>query len=352
MRYICSRNPYNLLLVAPFILKEITFIRQNYSKWEQCETIVENARAESPERLAELYIDVTSDLSFAQTHYPDSKITVYLNHLASGIHNEIYANKRERWSRLWTFWARELPVTMWSERRLLVASLLIFLIGVMIGVVSQYGDPTFARVIMGDSYMDMTEANIAAGNPLGVYGQMDSEVMFHSITLNNVGVAFRVFVLGLLTSIATGFGLLQNGLMIGCFDTYFAQHDLLGEALLGTMLHGTLELSAIVIAGAAGLVMGNSWFFPGTYSRLASFQRGARRGLKIVVGTVPVFVVAGFIESFLTRHTEMPLYAKLAIIGVSAAFVLFYFVLWPYLICHKKGGLNPINHDQDATRQD
>ena len=105
---------------------------------------------------------------------------------------------------------------------------------------------------------------------------------------------------------------------------------MLSECFLATMLHGTLELSAIVVAGAAGLAMGNGWLFPGTYTRMESFKRGARRGLKIVVGTVPLFIIAGFIESFLTRHTDMGDGWRIAIISLSALFIVFYFIYLPF----------------------
>ena len=137
------------------------------------------------------------------------------------------------------------------------------------------------------------------------------------------------FVSGLLTSFGTGFVLLQNGIMLGAFQTFFAQHDLLWESALAIWLHGTLEISAIIVAGAAGIAMGNGWLFPGTYPRLTSFRRGARRGLRIVVGTVPVFIVAGFIESFFTRHTEWPDLLRLSIILASLAFVIYYFIILP-----------------------
>lgn len=316
-------------------MKEITFIRQNLQKWERSETVIENADSESPDRLAEVYVDLTSDLSFAQTHYPQSSITAYLNDLSAALHNVIYRNKRERRSRLITFWTREVPLTMYHERRLLLASFLIFMISVLIGVISQQADPDFCRTILGDHYVDMTEANIAAGNPMGVYGQESSLSMFHGITINNVGVSFRIFVAGLFTSFATGIMLFANGVMMGCFDMFFAQHGMLGLSLVTTMLHGTLEISAIIVAGAAGLAMGNGWLFPGTLPRLAAFRRGALRGLKIVVGTVPVFIVAGFIESYVTRHVELPLAVKLTIIVLSAVFVIFYFVLWPQILGHQ-----------------
>ncbi len=120
--------------------------------------------------------------------------------------------------------------------------------------------------------------------------------------------------------------------MLGCFGSLFYQHGLLGESLLTIFQHGTLEISAIIVAGAAGLALGNGFLFPGTYSRLESFQRGAKRGLKIVVGIIPLFVVAGFIEGFITRHTEVDDRIRFAVILVSLAFVIFYFIILPYYI--------------------
>jgi len=95
------------------------------------------------------------------------------------------------------------------------------------------------------------------------------------------------------------------------------------------MLHGTLEISAIIIAGGAGLRMGNSIIFPGTYNRLDSFKMGAKDGLKVVMGLMPVFVMAGFIESFITRYGGMPVVLKVFIIGTSLFFIIFYFFVYP-----------------------
>ena len=99
--------------------------------------------------------------------------------------------------------------------------------------------------------------------------------------------------------------------------------------MLAVWLHGTLEIWAIIVAGAAGLALGNGWLFPGTYSRKESFMRGAKKGLKIIVGTVPVFVMAGFIEGFITRHTELPDFLRLSIILLSLAFIIYYYIYLP-----------------------
>jgi len=154
----------------------------------------------------------------------------------------------------------------------------------LIGAVSAANDQEFVRLIMGNQYVDMTLDNIARGEPMAVYNGSPEAPMFLGITINNIKVSFLCFASGILTSFGTGFILLQNGIMLGSFQMFFYQHDLLWESALAVWLHGTLEIWAIIVAGAAGLALGNGWLFPGTYSRLESFRRGAKRGLKIVNG--------------------------------------------------------------------
>ncbi len=317
-------------------MKEVVFIRQNIEKWRQTERIVETASTQSPDRLADVYVDITSDLAFAQTHYPRSRITLYLNNLASSLHNELYRNKREKWSRILTFWHTEVPLAVYGARRELLCSFLVFLVSALVGVVSQLGEPDFARFILGDYYVEMTIDNVERGDPMAVYKGMDEGLMFWGITVNNIRVSFLCFAAGLFTSIGTGWLLFGNGVMIGAFQTFFAQQGLLGESMLAIWLHGTLEISAVIIAGAAGIAMGNGWLFPGTYPRLTSFRLAARRGMKIVMGTVPVFVVAGFIESFLTRHTDAPDALRLGLILLSLAFILYYYIYLPKKRIHGK----------------
>ena len=317
-------------------MKEVTFIRRNIEKWKETEKVVEQAAGLSPDQLADVYTDLTADLAFAQTHFPTSRITIYLSNLASALHNEIYRNKREKWSRIITFWTREVPQTMYDARRELLTSFIIFIVSVLIGVISAANDPNFVRLILGNGYVDMTLDNIANGEPMAVYNGSDEVPMFLGITLNNVMVSFNCFAMGLLTSFGTGYMLLRNGIMIGAFQTFFYQHDLLWESSLAIWLHGTLEIWAIIVAGAAGLALGNGWLFPGTYSRLESFRRGAKKGVKIVIGTVPVFVMAGFIEGFVTRHTELPDLLRLGFILLSLSFIIFYYI---YLPNRKKHGI-------------
>ncbi len=310
-------------------MKEVTFIRRNIEKWKETEKVVEQADKLTPDRLADAYTELTADLAFAQTHYPSSRITIYLNNLASALHNVLYRNKKEKWTRIFTFWTQEVPQTMYHARKELLISALIFLASVLVGIVSAANDDNFVRLILGNGYVDMTLDNIARGEPMAVYNGSDEVPMFLGITLNNIMVSFNAFAMGLLTSFGTGWLLFNNGVMLGAFQTFFFEHGLLGESMLAVWLHGTLEIWAIIVAGAAGLALGNGWLFPGTYSRKESFMRGAKKGLKIIVGTVPVFVMAGFIEGFITRHTELPDFLRLSIILLSLAFIIYYYIYLP-----------------------
>ena len=310
-------------------MKEVTVIRGNIDKWKETERVVEQAKTLSPDKLADVYVEITADLAFSQTHFPNSRITIYLNNLAFALHHEIYRNKREKWGRVFTFWTDEVPQTMYDARRELLISFVIFTISIFIGVLSTANDPNFVRLILGNSYVDMSLENIANGEPMAVYNGSSEVPMFLGITLNNIMVSFYCFAMGILTSFGTGYILFSNGVMVGAFQTFFYQHGLLWESSLAIFLHGTLELWAIIVAGAAGLALGNGWLFPGTYSRLESFRRGAKRGLKIIVGTVPVFIMAGFIEGFVTRHTDLPTALRLGFILVSLAFILFYYIYLP-----------------------
>lgn len=310
-------------------MRESAFIQRNKPRWEEFEKVVKDQRQASPDKLAELFIQITDDLSFSRTQYPKSRTTQYLNSLASKIHLEIYKNKIEEKSRFITFWKAELPAVMFEVRKPLLYALVIFVVAGIIGAVSVLYDETFVRLIMGDAYVNMTLENIKNGNPTRVYSSSSEISMFFMITRNNIMVSFMVFVYGVFASLGTGLYLFYNGLMVGTFVMFFFKEQQLDQALPVIMLHGTIELSSIVIAAAAGFTMGNSLLFPGTYSRLDSFKMGALKGLKIVMGLIPFFIMAGFIESFITRYAFMHWMFKIAIIGCSALLMLYYFVIYP-----------------------
>ncbi|MFN5168258.1 MAG: stage II sporulation protein M [Cyclobacteriaceae bacterium] len=315
-------------------MREAAFVKQNMTRWQEYEKSLNSGTPLLPDKKAEIFIQLTDDLSFARTQYPDSETTHYLNHLSAKIHANIYKNKKEDRSRFITFWTRELPALFAHLRKPVLYAFLIFGLAAAVGSVSVLNDDTFIRLILGDGYVNMTLENIEKGQPLGVYAKSGELDMFFYITFNNIRVSFTAFAAGILLSVGTGMLLFYNGIMVGAFFTFFYQKNLLVDSIFVVMLHGTIELSAIVLAGAAGLHMGNAILFPKTYSRYDSFRQGAKDGLKVVMGLMPFFIIAGFIESFVTRYANMPFVIKGLIVIGSMWLIIYYFFIYPLRFRH------------------
>ncbi|MGY5850819.1 stage II sporulation protein M [Salegentibacter sp. F14] len=316
-------------------MREAAFVRQNKDKWLKFESLLENKNALAPDQLSALYIEVSDDLSYAQTFYPQSNTTSYINSLAARAHRKIHHSRKESGNRLVVFFMRQFPLEFYSYRKQLLLSFLIFILFAIVGAFSASGDAAFVRFIMGDEYVNMTLQNIADNDPMAVYKKMARTDMFLGITINNIRVAFSVFILGIFAGVGTVFVMMQNAIMLGSFQYFFYDKGLLWESARTIWIHGTLEISVIIIAGCAGLVVGKGILFPGTYTRLTSFTRGIKSGLKIVVSTVPFFVLAGFLEGFVTRITLMPDWLAILIISGSLALILFYYVFYPSYLYKK-----------------
>lgn len=326
-------------------MREALFVKQNSAKWEA----YEHMHSFSADELADRFIDITDDLAYAKTFYPKSKTTKYLNGLASRLHLSIYKNKREKSNRFMSFWAYELPLIYKKHENQLLYALVFFVVFCLIGALSARYDDTFVRLILGDGYVNMTNQNIEDGDPFGVYKQSGSFGMFFRIAINNIQVSFLAFVLGIFFSVGTIYVILRNGIMLGSFQYYFFSKGLGLQSVLVIWIHGTLEISAIVVASAAGLVLGNSILFPGTYSRMTSLKAGAKDGLKMVVGLVPIFIAAAFLEGYVTRHTDMPMWLSMSILASSLAFIIWYVIIYPNKLHHQTINENKQHHGKSST---
>jgi uncharacterized membrane protein SpoIIM required for sporulation len=306
-------------------MRETQFLKQNKDRWQY----YENAPTNDPDDLAERFIQLTDDLAYARTFYPKSRTVQYLNSLASHFHLAIYRNRKEKRNRFRFFWATELPLILYRYRRDILYSFLFFTVFFLIGWLSAAKDDHFIRQILGDGYVNMTNENIEKGDPFGVYKQHEPLLMFLQIAMNNITVSFFMYVMGIFAGAWTVYLLLRNGLMLGSFMYYFFSKGLGTKAVLVIFLHGTIEISSIIIAGACGLILGKSWMFPGTYRRSESLIRGARDSVKISLCLVAFLLVAAFFESFVTRHTGMPVWLSGAILVGSLCLMVWYFVVYP-----------------------
>ncbi|MEZ4796247.1 MAG: stage II sporulation protein M [Flavobacteriaceae bacterium] len=317
-------------------MREVAFIKQNKEKWLDFEKAIFGKTLKNPDELASLYIHLVNDLSYAQTYYPKSKTILYLNNLAAKAFQKIYKTKREDTNRFVHFWKVEVPLIVYEYRRYVFYAFALFLSFVAIGALSAAYDDTFVRLILGDHYVNMTLENIEAGDPVAVYKSGSNWGSAFGITLNNLYVGILSFIYGVFGGIGTGYVLLNNGIMLGAFQFFFYREGVFWESVRGIWIHGSMEIFAIVIEGAAGLILGASILFPKTYSRLTSFKMGMKDGVKILISTFPFTMVAGFLEGYVTRYSNtMPHWLSVGIILVTLSIISFYYLIYPHLL-HKK----------------
>ena len=329
-------------------MREAMFIKKNVDKWNEYQQV----KADSPDETAERFVTLVDDLSYSKTFYPHSQVTRWINSIAANIYQSVYANRREKYSRVFLFWKYELPLLFRKYHKILLFAFLVTLLFVAIGLWGSMQNDDFMRGALGSGYVDMTNDNIAKGDPFGVYKDDNPFTMFVQIAINNISVAFLMVVGGFTLGLWTLRLMWQNGLMLGAFQYIFFQHGLGMKSVLVIWIHGTLEISSFIIASAAGLIISYGILFPGTYSRKHSFRRGVKDALKILVTLIPIFIIAAFFESYVTHlmsntydkennNPGLPVWISILILSVSLLFMVWYFIIHPIRL-HKKGYLiNP-----------
>ena len=317
-------------------MREVAFIKQNKEKWLNFEEAIFGKTKKNPDELANLYIHLMNDLSYAQTYYPKSKTTVYLNHLASQTYQKIYKTKRTETNRIKHFFKTEVPLLVYDYRRYILYAFIAFGLLTFIGAVSAHNDESFVRLILGDGYVNMTLKNIKEGDPVAVYKSGSNWGSFIGITLNNLRVGALSYFYGIFLGIGTFYILLQNCIMLGSFQYFFYQEGVFWESVRGIWIHGSMEIFAIVIEAAAGFILGASILFPKTFSRMNSFKVGFKNSFKIFLSTMPFTFAAGFLEGYVTRFSNvMPNFLSVGIILLTLSIISFYYLVYPFIV-HKK----------------
>jgi hypothetical protein len=202
-------------------MREAAFIKNNKSRWQLFEAVLDKREQINPDKLADLYVEITDDLSYAKTFYPQSNTVAYLNGIASKAHQKIYITKKENKNRLIRFFKEEFPLAFYHHQKELLIAFSAFLFFTIVGMYSASTDNDFVRLIMGDGYVNMTLENIEKKDPMAVYKQQAETDMFIGITLNNIKVAMFAFLFGILFSVGTLYMMMQNGIMLGSFLYFF-----------------------------------------------------------------------------------------------------------------------------------
>ncbi len=327
-------------------MREALFIKKNAQKWNEYQYL----QTEDPDQMADRFITLLDDLSYSKTFYPHSKVTRWINSLAVSIYQTIYQNKKQRFSRLLTFWQYELPLMFRKYHRMLLYTFLIFVLFCSMAVLSSMKDDEFVKGVLGENYVAMTEENIEKGDPFGVYRDESRFSMFVRIAFNNIKVGFLMVAGGIFFGIGTMLVFFQNCIMLGSFQYMFFAKGLGWESVLVIWIHGTLEISGMIIEACAGFMLARSILFPGTYSRWESFKKGVNDAMKICVSLIPITILAAFLESYITHlssnaydrstNTSLSTAVSMSILAVSFIFIVWYFVIYP-IVLEKRIQKNP-----------
>jgi uncharacterized membrane protein SpoIIM required for sporulation len=316
-------------------MREALFIKKNAQKWNEYQYL----QTEDPDQMADRFITLLDDLSYAKTFYPHSKVTRWINSLAVTIYQTIYQNKKQRFSRLITFWQYELPLIFRKYHRMFLYTFLFFILLFTMGVLSSMKDDGFVTGVLGEDYIAETQENIERGDPFGIYGRESSLSMWVWIAFNNIKVGFLMVAGGVLFGLGTLHLFFQNSILVGSFQYMFFAKGLGWQSVLVIWIHGTLEIAGMIIEACAGFVMARSILFPGTFTRWVSFKRGVKDAMKICVSLIPITILAAFLESYITRlssnafdkttNTSLPLPVSISILAISFLFIVWYFVIYP-----------------------
>lgn len=284
--------------------------------WNRLDTLLRQVEAHSVKSLSPaelrdfglLYRQAASDLSAARADHSSRTLEQYLNRLVGRAHNFVYSGRRVSPASLWQFFAHGYPRLLRRLSGYVLLATTITVITAALGVAITLVRPSFGVMMLGaDRVADLEHNKIWTEGILSEKPQASSGIM-----TNNITVCFFTFAGGITAGLFTLYSLFNNGLMLGTIATVCAQHHMSLSLWSFIAAHGALELPAIMLAGGAGLRLGAGILFPGLLRRRDSVAVAGVEAVQLVSGTIPLLIVAGTLEAFLSP-THIPVAIKFAV---------------------------------------
>jgi uncharacterized membrane protein SpoIIM required for sporulation len=272
-----------------------------------------------------LYRAASSDLLWARSHAASAEMVEYLNDLVARGYAQTYPGERPRLQDLLAFLWAGFPRLVRAEWKAVFASFALFLGGGLFGYVAMHLDERAAVFLVPGEHQSIDpDERIRHEASDSTAGVQEQSAFSSFLFTHNIQVAFLAFALGLTLGIGTAVLLFSNGLMVGALAVVY---EAKGHALwfwAWILPHGIPEISAICLAGAAGLMIGRAMAAPGLRPRADAMREDGRMAVRMVLGTVPVFVVAGIIEGTISQIHEphLPSAVKLAFAAAVGGLLL------------------------------
>lgn len=276
------------------------------------------------QELALLYRQSASDLATVREDPASKQLAVYLNQLLGRAHNLIYMGRRQNRRGIWTFYRNIYPVIFRQTFADTFAAFVLFLAAAFAGFLMGMADPSFTRHFLGPQMIDTIERHEMWTHSIVTIKPLASS----AILTNNISVALSTFALGITGGIGTVWMMLLNGLMMGVVAVACWREGMSLPLWSFVAAHGVLELPAIFIAGGAGIGIAKGLLFPGSLPRRESLVRAGRRSVQLVLGTIPMLLVAGVVEGFVSP-TDLPYALKFLLAGALATILVLYLLRRP-----------------------
>lgn len=314
-------------------MKQRTFEQQHQAQWQRLEQwlaelnkrVYQKSKLEVPvAQFATEYRQICQQLALAQSRHYTPQLIERLNHLVLQGHQVLYTRHPRFLYQISRFLIQQFPHTVRTEWRLITISTLLFFGSFLLMLIcSQFYPDLIYSIASEEQVSDMEKMYNPQAERIGRESSSDF-MMFGFYIFNNISVAFRTYASGLLFGIGSIFFILFNGIFIGSIAGHLTQIGYTETFWSFVAGHSAPELSAIVIAGAAGLKLGLALLMPGRYQRLYALRLAAQQGLPLVYGLIFLLICAAFIEAFWSSSTHIAPWVKYSV-GLS---------LWGILITY------------------
>lgn len=310
------------------------FVKQHRNSWKQLEGYItklhknkKNVAGDDIDQFHALYQKAAHHLSYCQTYFPDEDVTIYLNGLVGKSHNLLYKDQVSSMKQIRYFFSTKFIGLLLEQWKFVLVAMLLFLLGGVASFISVFNDPLHIYAVLPEDVAQSVDPNQLGANS----DSIDSALMSTEIMTNNIQVAILAFAGGITFGILTVYLMVYNGIMIGALAALFWHHGTSYGFWAFILPHGIIELTAIFIAGGAGLLMGYKLFVPGSYTRGYQLKQQAKRSVQLLLGTIPLFIIAGIIEGFITP-TELSLETKYIVALLTVVGLIGYIIIGKQLL--------------------
>jgi uncharacterized membrane protein SpoIIM required for sporulation len=271
------------------------------------------------QELALLYRQIAADLASVREDPTSTNLAHYLNQLLGRAHNIIYMGRKVEHRNIFTFYRDTYPAIFRETFSNTLAAFLIFLCAAVAGCLLSFNDPSFPRHVLGPGMMQSIDQHKMWTDSIVTVKPVASS----QILTNNLSVSIMTYALGITAGIGTVWMMLLNGLLLGVVGVACWQAGMSLSLWSFVAGHGVLELPAIFIAGGAGFMIARGMLFPGALPRSESLVRAGKESAKLFFGTIPLLLIAGFSEGFISP-SNLPISLKFALAAALFTVLVLY----------------------------